>query len=791
MTALTNAAGKDISEDEAIRLFGRIQARIRRYKGDGLSDIDAAVRAGGDVGAELKLAASIQKRSRLNNIIKHRVATDRINDASLLKDLTAIIRKTDNEAFGLRQEYVGRFWRSIEAIPGARKALKRKDKAFDRLINKELWSITEGKGSVTGNKLAHAIANAITDNQDFTRAQMNNAGAWIGRLDQYIAKQSHDMDAIRGKGTEADYIKWRDFELERLDPSTFDHLETPDAKSIDEYMLKKWQDFSAGKHETAAGSVAMGDVGAGTGSSNVAKKVSEGRTWKYKDADAWTDHNQTYGKGDTLSSVVHSLESASRAVALMNNLGNNPVGMYQTLQKETALRARRLNKFKEEEKIDGSFNGRVLDVVTGAASVPEDMNIARFSAIVQSFETVAKLGFATISSISDLANNAAVLRHNGVGLVQAYANQIGALLPKGAAEREVARSADVGVDSFSAALTSRYATMDPVRGRAAKTVELFHKLTFLEWWTDSLKFGMGSVLTHNMGRSAVKDFAALDARLQATLARYDIGAGDWEALRSHAVKAADGRMHVFAGDIEDAALRTKYGAYIQGQVREAMNEPDAFIRAGMSAGTNAGTPMGAAMRLLLQFKSYPVTFTRNMWNREVRGNGAGMDVVGIAHMVAATTVLGLVSLELKSLLQNKTSRLGGVHDNGDAATLLFNAMAQGGGLGFFGDFLLGSQDHPESALLGPAAGTVGSLFKAAQEARRGVLEGEENMGTAIASQAAAFAKGHAPMVNLWYTRGLLDYFIWDRLQEAANPGYLRRHEQMMQKRTGQEPIFRP
>ena len=40
------------------------------------------------------------------------------------------------------------------------------------------------------------------------------------------------------------------------------------------------------------------------------------------------------------------------------------------------------------------------------------------------------------------------------------------------------------------------------------------------------------------------------------------------------------------------------------------------------------------------------------------------------------------------------------------------------------------------------------------------------------------------MINTWYTRLALDYlFLW-RLQEAASPGYLARHQQRMEQKSG-------
>ena len=46
-------------------------------------------------------------------------------------------------------------------------------------------------------------------------------------------------------------------------------------------------------------------------------------------------------------------------------------------------------------------------------------------------------------------------------------------------------------------------------------------------------------------------------------------------------------------------------------------------------------------------------------------------------------------------------------------------------------------------------------------------------------------------INLFYTRAALDYFVLHRLQEAMNPGYLRRYEQKVRKENNQTFWLRP
>jgi hypothetical protein len=53
------------------------------------------------------------------------------------------------------------------------------------------------------------------------------------------------------------------------------------------------------------------------------------------------------------------------------------------------------------------------------------------------------------------------------------------------------------------------------------------------------------------------------------------------------------------------------------------------------------------------------------------------------------------------------------------------------------------------------------------------------------------AESEAPFTNLFYTQAALDYLIFYQLQEAANPGYLRRMERNLQREQNQSFIVPP
>jgi hypothetical protein len=397
---------------------------------------------------------------------------------------------------------------------------------------------------------------------------------------------------------------------------------------------------------------------------------------------------------------------------------------------------------------------------------------------------LSKLGGVVLASIPDFASNVAVLRHNGVPLFEAYFTRLTAFLPKGKEAREISDLSAAGIDSILGNIASRFSGMDAVRGRSAKLVDIFHKINLLSWWTDSLKSGMGSMLTHNLGRRAGQSFDQLPPLLQTTLGRFQITAADWDIARGFAAKASDGRDYVLPAHIENDAVRSKFFDYVTYQIRDAMNEPNLFSKNATTFGTQAGTPEGMAARLIMQFKTYPLTFMSRVREREIRGPN-GVDVFGLAHLIVATSLLGYASMELKNMARGRDPRTANTREPGEYAKLVFASMMQGGGFGLYGDFLFGDTSRmgsgPVTSLFGPTVGTLDDLAKQLQSLRKWTLEGDPQAGRDFRSGAVGLVRDNFPFINLFYTRTALDYLVIYRLQEALNPGYLARYEERMRR----------
>jgi hypothetical protein len=237
IAAANAAAGRQLSDDEAERIFSNAQQRVRYYQAQGIDPLAAAQRAGSELGAEIRNAAAIERRQEALNLLARRRLDARVIDGkeydSVLAALTGVQRGTergladsvDASRHALAEKMKGGLIHDIREA-GLFKALNMDfpgmfrpiDQAFERDIARELWRVRDPSLPGTGNTHAEAAARILGKWQEAMRQQLNQAGAWIERLDHYVTRQSHDMMKVRGNGSPEAFRAWRDFIMPRLDP---------------------------------------------------------------------------------------------------------------------------------------------------------------------------------------------------------------------------------------------------------------------------------------------------------------------------------------------------------------------------------------------------------------------------------------------------------------------------------------------------------------------------------------------------------------------------------------------
>lgn len=816
---LAEALGREVTDKEADRLFKKIDRRAAQIRAanPSLGYNDALVQVEREFAEAAELRHVLAKRNAALNAQRHLESGHYLETTWADKPsegLKSILVGTQDTRQGARSsigaaqqatedQYIGGLIADIAAVD--KSALRAySDGLLDDDVAEALFRMSNDQDLKGIPAQAQGVAKAIAKWQEYARINATDAGAWIGKVRGYITTTFHDAGQI-GRSLENWLASAREnFDLARM----AEELEV-DPADMDEVLTGIWQGLASGVHLKP-------DVPEPSrkGLQSVGKKLSHERVIHFKDAAAWKRYNTEFGAGTLHEAVAAGLTRQAKATALMRTLGPNYEATYDKLVDSQLARMRKdkadpkaITKFKDDA---AGYKRYYLAELDGSLNIPGSDPVATVSSSIRAVQSMASLGGSTLSSVTDLGTIGINAKYNGLNGLEATAAAIGKLgrsLPD--AERlELYSDLGVVLSSLSGKLAAggRFSPDDRVVGKIAKLQQKFYTLNLQNHWTDTLRESVAEMLSANLARRSGDAFDALPERLRTTLGLYGIDQGKWDIFRQSEITEIDGARFMAPKAVE-AMPDAPFEAYLQardiapsgprvrdlkrevaGQFRQYFSDqngysvlvPDASTRGLLKLGTQSGTALGEAARFIMQFKSFPVAYTQRILGRELRQGG----VMGVAQLLAVTTLYGYAASVLKDLAKGRVPR-----DPKDPRTWVASAQ-QGGGLGLYSDLLFSQIlerrfGDATAQLLGPTASDVfGSQGLAGLAAR--AAQGQDT-----GAAGTRFVVGNTPFLNLFYTRILLDYGFLYHLQEWMNPGSLARMEDEMQARTGQEFIAPP
>jgi hypothetical protein len=374
-----------------------------------------------------------------------------------------------------------------------------------------------------------------------------------------------------------------------------------------------------------------------------------------------------------------------------------------------------------------------------------------------------------------------------------------------------------GLEAFLGSIHSRFGADDQLPGKVSKLQQIYFKLNGMQFWNAAQKDGTARVLAADLSNAVDRPFSELGEGYVQTLALYDIDGDDLGLFRGLDRTGPDGRKYVFTemvDDIPDASLdrvvakrtgrlevtnemrqqfrddlKTRIAAYYTDSADAAVPTPDARERAIMNQGLERGTPAGEAIRMLSQFKSFPITFVtkglyRQFYGKQAQGKSGAL---GLVQLITGMTAMGYVSNATKDILKGREPREVFTEDR--ALKGLAEAMTAGGGLGIYGDFLFGEYSRYGQSFTQTLAGpTFGMIDDIAAIYSTAFINGD--FGKA-GEMAVNDAFRMVPGQNLFWAKFGIDYLMLYGISEASNPGYTKRLEKRMEKEYGSEFFLPP
>lgn len=677
--------------------------------------------------------------------------------------------------------------------------------AYDRDVARALYQLGKTAPRLDGlAPEAVKIAQIVFKYREDARGTRNRFGAWIRQMSGYITRQTHDFTKIRAAGAQA----WKDFVRQRLDVERT--LGEHGAEDLEGVLQRLYEDFAAGRHMSTLDD----EVAAMTTPGSLARRVSQSRVLYFKDADAEFDYLQTFGVGKLHEAVLGDLSRAGQQAGLLRVLGPNPEDSLRRVMDEVEESLagdpqKRRAFYEARGKADA-----LLSMLDGRANIPGSHIAARVSANVRVWQSLSKLGGALISAVTDLPVYASAIRYQGRGgLLSGIGEGLGNIVrgrPKGE-QRQILSMIDSVADGLIGGVAARFDADDILSGNMSELMRLYFRLNGLQWWTDTLREGMELGTSSWLGGLRGRSWDKLDANAKRVLGLYNIDDARWDVIRQAVHEAADGRAYlvpeamqhvpdgVIRGYVErigrtvsDAGIanaRRDLGDTLRGliidQAMTAVIEPDVRSRYFWTRGTRPGTVPGEVLRFIAQFKGFPTALTRQVFGREIFGrgydtlgdylkNGKG-DMLGLAQLILAMTAFGYVAMTAKDALKGRTPR------DPTSPAVWAASMMQGGALGIYGDFLLGQSNRFGRNILDTMAGPTFGLAGDVDDLRQRIMRGDD-----VASSAFRLAVNNTPFLNLFYIRTAMDYLVLYQIQEALNPGSVRRMERRVRQENAQE-----
>ena len=698
----------------------------------------------------------------------------------------------------LEEIYYTRFFKAINDISPT---------SWDALTSgkMDIEIADEMKGLVSGNVEAAQIAKVLKDIQADLRNQLNDLGANIGQIDDWITRMSHNTEkmarASEGSRLISDNrIAWREFIKTRLDlKRSFANVNDP--KEIDKILDDIFDSLMSGDHTKHDG------VGSVFGTKNVTNRLNASRVLHFKNSQARQEYSVKFGEPSLKENVLGVITTSTRNIALMQTLGTNPK---DTAEKVLALLRKKykgtdpkeVNKlnFKnfesEFKEIDGSINGIANEI------------LAKTGMIIRSTGALARLGMTQITSIGDIPQYMGTTNFQGRGLLTGLFEAMTGLF--NANDKAAMEVLQVVSNSYTATAYrgNVYAAGNDSWGKVGELQNTFFKWNGLNGWVSRLKSSMILGLSRHYGMLADTKLKDLDVRERNFLNLYGIDEGKWDMLRSIKTLAVDDRRYMTAEGVDEISedainkylgrklskreirnfkkdLELTWRNVLVDQGMHGSPEPDAATRAIMNQGLEKGTPMGETIRFVMQFKGFPISMWKKIVGRELYSYGADEGSLpmlkGFSSLIIMGTMFGYIAMSTKDMLRGRTPR-----DPTKKGTIL-QSFSQGGGLGIYGDFIVSEIQNEygngifETAL-GPTAGDVKKLFDIVQAMNEPKKAGKKFY---------ELVEGHTPFLNLYYSKAAYDYLIGYQIKEFLDPGYFDRMKRRHEEKRGQKYFMKP
>lgn len=854
---LIEVAGDALSKAEADSFVEALDRRIHNIDQDNLGNLDERVRSvGNELVSDLTKVAILNKRNALmamsaDQKLTKSVSTYETPTRGYLAFLDNSQRYAQAAGRGIDAIINGYKTMYLGALKARLVAAKVMDEFRKDLLVPEIFKEFYGENS--GSEKAAQIKDIMVSLKQDAVERQNLYGSNINFLPEHVKRQTYSPNLVKKNfGPDrfqkfinfdkhltpeeyaATYDNWKSFITPLLDSErTFKDADKED------FLHTAFDNIMQGKRTALASSVADG-AELSTNffkAGSLAKKASQPRLFHFKDGDSAFAAHKMFSDEPLSKGFIIELEHAASNVGLMQQLGPSPK---ETLTQNIDAKIHEYSRSGQEENMRDLQEGRhkimsALSYIDRSINVPENPTMQTATASIISLLSQAKLGKLFFFALPDKALIQSTLTRNGMTGMDALATALTMKKPSNPDERLRLMMMGGELKSFISSVNTRFSTGSEsgVPSAILKSQKNFFNLTGINWIDDVGTDAIVGALSRHLGAMADRPFDKLIPEMQRMFNMYDIKPNEWEAMRK-TVYSIDGNgnpkdgMHgtdmwvtpdrfkdippsdivglLGDNDLKDTPqnrarmydqLQNKVQTWLTAQRDEGVLMPGSREHRLATFGTQSGTAIGSMARIIMMFKTFPITVYTKIMEREMFGNGQRtfMDWIKneastnfhTTQLIALSTIAGYLSLQADELLQGKNPRrfTDSQGDMDTAATLkvLRDSFLRGNAASLLGDLMLREYDTGYNNILsqlgGPAVNEAIRTSALISQTAHGDIA---NRG----KDSVEWLHRNLPWVNLFYAKPALDHLIWFNIQEMLNPGSLRQAERNHNKNYNQD-----
>jgi hypothetical protein len=465
--------------------------------------------------------------------------------------------------------------------------------------------------------------------------------------------------------------------------------------------------------------------------------------YKFKDWKSWGMGDSQFGQESLFKSWLMDINTSGKQIGMAEIMGSAPEMMYNEMRHIQVAKKPLTPLNSVQYQLTDSLFKNLLGVNRSAWSP----TVANLGASIRSISSAARLGNLVLRSISDISQIGGMAQRAGYNYWSAYFDGIvnAFNLMPGESRQLLAKTMSSSMNTHMG-YVARYVESSQMGDTVNKLSNKFFHATGLTAWDEGNKLSAMVPIMKGLGKDSGKSFEALGRQTQANLRKFSIDGVEWDAMRAKTEKglfSTDNVTNMTDSEIRElwekgdkivplseyrSTLYRKVFGMFDAMHENAVLNPTAYTNMITTFNTRTGTIGGEAVRLIMQFKAYPMQYMRRVWV----GGMQDFDSYQGKFMYALNMSLGTIMLaSLSEVLVAIGNGLTPPDPRKMSRSEQFRYFSKlmAGGLGVFGKIMDPKSQNKNlvaSFMTTPSLRFVSDPFIAAFAASTGNLKGAKN-----------------------------------------------------------------